>query len=467
MFYSKLSERKVQTLKDLAKPWSQLPSLLNVSHYALHPLSPPSPHASEASTPRSSPVPLSSSPAAPFAPSDTLTSMANSASDDTMSGLVPQAHSALTTLLLDDSPGKAALQPYNHVCIGEYSATLRARDLESLQKVREWKEVAATREELLAGSAVTVKLADDETTMHTASGVHEQGQVKQDKTEAEVVNNKRKRKTRRAEREMQLDEVASVRDSSSSSSSSSHASYSTDPSSPPEDVCSPERLTTTPQKRHRKSKRQKKLEALLQSQEERTPPPDEVYDETLLAVVGILEEIKSQSNVAGWVRGGGLWGPGGSSMRKADGCKDEAATGCSPSAEEAEEAQASSNADDSHSSIKKAPPGQAEDAADRPRQKRKRRRRHRAVPTGKTVDCVSEPEEKAGNDEVTVQAPRSSPLFHEEGDSNSQPLDAPDDVENEAMPLWFEHSETLAYWAARGRKVLEELRIPVEHGIER
>jgi hypothetical protein len=32
------------------------------------------------------------------------------------------------------------------------------------------------------------------------------------------------------------------------------------------------------------------------------------YDETLLAVIGVLDEIKGQSNVAGWIRAGGLWG---------------------------------------------------------------------------------------------------------------------------------------------------------------
>lgn len=32
------------------------------------------------------------------------------------------------------------------------------------------------------------------------------------------------------------------------------------------------------------------------------------YDETLLAIVGILDAIKGESNVAGWIRAGGLWG---------------------------------------------------------------------------------------------------------------------------------------------------------------
>ena len=33
----------------------------------------------------------------------------------------------------------------------------------------------------------------------------------------------------------------------------------------------------------------------------------EPYDVTLLAVIGILEAVKLQSNVAGWTRKGGLW----------------------------------------------------------------------------------------------------------------------------------------------------------------
>jgi hypothetical protein len=41
-----------------------------------------------------------------------------------------------------------------------------------------------------------------------------------------------------------------------------------------------------------------------------SPQDEERYDETLLAVVGILDAIKGESNVAGWIRAGGLWGDG-------------------------------------------------------------------------------------------------------------------------------------------------------------
>ncbi|KAJ7468972.1 hypothetical protein B0H11DRAFT_2039015 [Mycena galericulata] len=44
------------------------------------------------------------------------------------------AHSARTTLLLDDSARKAHLHPHNHVCVREYIQETRTRDLEVWQK---------------------------------------------------------------------------------------------------------------------------------------------------------------------------------------------------------------------------------------------------------------------------------------------------------------------------------------------
>ncbi|KAG5638612.1 hypothetical protein H0H81_011502 [Sphagnurus paluster] len=39
------------------------------------------------------------------------------------------SHSVATTLLLDDSPAKAILQPYNHIVVGDYTQESRAHDL--------------------------------------------------------------------------------------------------------------------------------------------------------------------------------------------------------------------------------------------------------------------------------------------------------------------------------------------------
>ena len=55
---------------------------------------------------------------------------------------------SLTTLLLDDSPRKAELQPFNHVCIGEYSGEQRVKDLDSLQKELDWAAVLDARKQL-------------------------------------------------------------------------------------------------------------------------------------------------------------------------------------------------------------------------------------------------------------------------------------------------------------------------------
>lgn len=44
----------------------------------------------------------------------------------------PPSHSAGTTLLIDDSAKKAFLQPYNHICVPEYTGDLRNRDLRTI-----------------------------------------------------------------------------------------------------------------------------------------------------------------------------------------------------------------------------------------------------------------------------------------------------------------------------------------------
>jgi hypothetical protein len=137
------ADNKVQTVKDLTKPWAQLP-------------------------------------------------LAADTSSQTETAAERQAHSAASTLLLDDSPAKARLQPHNHVCLREYDARLRAADLARLT----WERTSSDERPL-------------------------------SKTE---------------------------------------------------------------------KKRQER-------------PPATPYDATLLAIVGVLDALKVQSNVAGWIRSGGLWGP--------------------------------------------------------------------------------------------------------------------------------------------------------------
>jgi len=117
-------------------------------------------------------------------------------------------HSAFTTLLLDDSPHKAALQPYNHICIPEYGSTRRRHDLQIFLATKGPKEDKKTKRKNQVPGA--------HSTDQTVPELHPRGA---------------------------LSELAE----------------------------------------------------------------EEPYDATLLAVIGILETVKLQSNVAGWIRKGGLW----------------------------------------------------------------------------------------------------------------------------------------------------------------
>ena len=135
-------------------------------------------------------------------------------------------HSALTTVLLDDSPLKARLQPWNHICIPEYTRKMRLQDLDTIRSEK--------------------KL-----------------QLPLGKGEADVVE----------------DELASS------------------PSS-------------TGKKKKSKRKYRGTSEESVSSPEQSPEPPASTdgYDQTLLAVIGVLEAIKDESNVAGWIRAGGLLG---------------------------------------------------------------------------------------------------------------------------------------------------------------
>lgn len=60
----------------------------------------------------------------------------------------------------------------------------------------------------------------------------------------------------------------------------------------------------TGKKRRRKEKKKnKQLEKLLSAYTDRALK----CDETLLAIIGILDALKLESNVASWIRAGGLW----------------------------------------------------------------------------------------------------------------------------------------------------------------
>ncbi|KAJ7705551.1 hypothetical protein B0H17DRAFT_1038291 [Mycena rosella] len=67
-------------------------------------------------------------------------------------------------------------------------------------------------------------------------------------------------------------------------------------------------LSEKPKKKRRSNKKQSVSaeDAVLDSAVHLASAPPTKYDETLLAVVGILETLKTEGNVAEWMRGGGL-----------------------------------------------------------------------------------------------------------------------------------------------------------------
>ena len=143
-----------------------------------------------------------------------------------------QKHSAKTTILVDDSPLKAKLQPYNHLCVREYAATMRGSD------------VAVRDAEVLAARA---------SRHSTPTPIRE---LENENTEEDAaIAKKRKRKERKRE------------------------------------------------KTEKKRAAKKSWKAREQA---RVAGGGGEYDEMLLAVVGILEEVKVQGNVSAWMRRGGL-----------------------------------------------------------------------------------------------------------------------------------------------------------------
>jgi hypothetical protein len=153
---------------------------------------------------------------------------------------------------LDDLPLKAVLQPWNYLCVSEYESERRNLDVKIAERERErtWlaeqdrvKEIAEEEEMARDGTATDADMAAVKSSENPTT---------------EVENNE-------AERE-----------------------------------------------RKRKEKKLFKKEKLLLAKEQQLEvqgngvEEEESYDELLLAVIGILDALKHEGNVAGWMRGGGL-----------------------------------------------------------------------------------------------------------------------------------------------------------------
>lgn len=290
----------------------------------------------------------------------------------------------MTTLLLDDSPAKARLQPYNHVCIPEYDSSLRVTDLQRFE-----------REKIEAKSMVAL--------------------LPTPPTDNELLESRSKAQGREMRTRKQKEHARPMpeRTKSADISSSSDSDLSVVESTPaPVEQSS---ISILPTERVRIS-----------------PRPGETYDPTLLAVIGILDEIKKQSSVAGWIRGGGLWD----------------IVAAVPAAEE----DINSAAPASDASLFEDPAPPTSRAAKRLAKKESWMMRQLAekqrTRTGKGAKAVIQ---MTGNDESSIADVPGGNISEDAGAQHAR--------------MWFSDEDALAYWVGRGRSALESLGIEATHGV--
>ncbi|KAG2148974.1 hypothetical protein DEU56DRAFT_852034 [Suillus clintonianus] len=334
--------RKALTTKDLTKPWTLLPLGTNPAEIA-------------------------------------VTSEADCAAEK--AGLAPSvAHSAMTTLLLDDSPHKARLQPYNHVCIPEYSSSFREKDIQQFQR----EKIEAAEQQQMP------KLKKRRRKRKTDESVPDQTNL------AEILL------------------PSSDSDLSVVGSTSAHVERSSIPIPPAE-------------------------EARVSSQSSAEP-----YDPTILAVIGVLDEIKKQSSVAGWIQSGGLW-----DIVPVLGAKREPiATASASGASIVEDLRLPTDPQEAPLTEKELR------VAQRLATKERKRAEQTAPFAAQAVLTTDKEVIQTGNDESTT------------GDISVEdvPAAAPS-AGVESVGMWFNDELTLTYWVWRGRRALDNLGIEADHGV--
>jgi hypothetical protein len=358
----------VQTTKDLSKPWVELNTTSFVDEDPL------------ATSHHSSPSPPSQK----------------------------RNHSAKTTLLLDDSPLKAHLQPYNHVCLKEYDLEMRKHDL-AVQELEVAREKYA---DVIAGKKTVEDFLDQNKDVDEQSNLDENNQI-----DAKPVPENPGAATDKLVVDAESAPVAG--DGSA-------------------------------RKRKRKEKKENKVkERLGQRLNKLTEEENQVYDDTLLAVVGILDAVKMETNVAAWIRSGGLI--------------NSLLGGDSGVVREASVETASS-----------------EEAIESPRKKRK-------VSPDQEQEKGKQSLEDEGSAALGMSdqpPPVTSSPPHEASSPARDDRSAESETERTGVPLvgpregrgaegeksvqdqlWFNHPGTMVYWASRGREVLQEMEIDVIPGV--
>ena len=358
----------------------------------------PSPLASPLSRPS---TPPNTSPPASSAPN----SPSKEDAPDSSSVLVqkkPYVHSALSTLLLDDSPLKAVRQPYNHVCIPEYDAKKRASDLAALMRSKmktelEESKSSATQSDSLMAVPEDSGAADSAAANEVQDSTHD--------SPSDTVDEETQKKRKRLDK-----------------------------------------------KEKRRAERLAKAAELIAA-EGNDAEEEEGFDPTLLAVIGVLDEVKLQKNVASWIRVGGLWGSA-ERFRLASAASEDTEGDSDQSSVDASQRPVHTDATTDAEVASGAAVDTDEDGRDAT--KRKRARHHEGSDTNnvpqETFDNRLESTENAhvGIGQTSVD-PKSVAIAQDES----------------SKPMWFEDPDTLRYWVQRGKRALEHLGLPIDHGIER
>lgn len=232
---------------------------------------------------------------------------------------------------------------------------------------------------------------------------------------------------------------------------------------------------------------------------ETSAPPPLRYDETLLAVVGVLDRIKHEGNVAGWMRSGGL-------LTTALPTDAPAATETIPATTETASAttetaptttEATPTTDEATPILIPTAPAQSDTTSDINKgtkhgaPSRDGSPTESANPTKRRKLSIAsssggpEPEnDDAGASALPTPPPSSQLTAFTAADEAEQvatgvPLSSPipepaslpvsqlpsAEPQNAKAGLWYEDPAVLLYWADRGRAALKELGIPVESGM--
>ncbi|GJJ14309.1 hypothetical protein Clacol_008573 [Clathrus columnatus] len=325
------------------------------------------------------------------------------------------SHSSLSTLLLDDSPLKARLQPWNHLCIKEYDEAIRKKDTSVVQSLswynKSEKEFTGSvvLEEISETNIVTQKTKLSAEIQETETSNHDSYLQNQPPDPAQI----------------SPDSISYIQTDGTNAYSPS-APITPNPLSPDP----PTNPDTTP------------LASI--------PELSSHLDETLLAVIGILEELKYQSNVSSWFRNRGLW------TIKDD---DKTATAENHSPRAGSDINSQPILEDIlpsfYSKVMSLTPEDVENmpipglfsAV------------HIISPSTSPKRCLqddvnSDRETKRLKLNNGVAIPSQNEVVSEEDSHQTAPL------------FWFEDKNVLAHWVQRGRQILRELDIPELHGLD-